>query len=401
MIPHLRQQYNAGFTPEKYAAYLHELGSIYPGSLEFRLAETPVFVPSSVTRQMIDTAEAVVDLLLQPGYRQQSERAIPPALRVPNETPCPEFMVLDFGLCRGASGAPEPRLIELQGFPSLFAWHLALPEAAARHFSLPAGFSPFLNGFDRPSYVALLRHIIVGDHRPENVVLLELFPHRQKTRVDFYATRDLLGVHPVCLTEISKEGKNLYYYREGKKTAIHRIYNRLIFDELLQQAPEVREKGKILQEELDVEWVVHPNWFYRLSKFTLPFLQHPCVPETAFLNELETLPPDLENYVLKPLFSFSGQGVVIDVTGQDIERITDGENWILQKKVDYAPLIQTPDEGAKAELRLFYFWPPGAPRPLATNNLARLSKGKMIGVNYNKDKDWVGGSFCLFESGEK
>jgi hypothetical protein len=397
MIPQLRQQFNAGFTPEKYAAYVRELADIYPGALEFRLAETPVFVPRTFTRKMLHTAEAVIDALLQPDFLQKTERAIPPALRVGNEPPFPHFIVLDFGVCVGPDGTPEPQLIELQGFPSLFAWHLALPEAAGRHFELPEGFSPFLNGFERPSYIDLLRKIIVGDLQAENVVLLELFPHRQKTRVDFYATRDLLGVNPVCITEIIKEGKSLYYYHEGKKTAIKRIYNRLIFDELLQQPAEVRQKGSILQQELDVEWVAHPNWFYRLSKFTLPFLNHPNLPPTRFLNEVEQLPADLENYVLKPLFSFSGQGVVIDVSRQDIEGIPDPENWILQRKVAYAPIIKTPDEGAKAELRLFYFWEPGAPRPVATNNLARLSKGKMIGVAYNKEKEWVGGSFCLFE----
>jgi glutathionylspermidine synthase len=201
----------------------------------------------------------------------------------------------------------------------------------------------------------------------------------------------------VCLTELIKEGKKLFYMNDGKKTEVKRIYNRIIFDDLQQQTSEVQEKGKIIFEELDVEWCPHPNWFYRISKFTLPFIRHPYVPQTFFLNEVKQMPTDLENYVLKPLFSFAGQGVVIDVTQADIDKVKDPQNWILQRKVKYAEVIQTPDVPAKAEIRVFYFWKEGDARPVATNNLGRLSKGKMIGVRYNKDKEWVGGSFCYFE----
>jgi hypothetical protein len=397
MVPLLRQQFNNGFTNEKYQAYLNELNSVYHQQIEFRIAETPVFVPKSLTEKMIQACDYIIDTIMHPDYRQQSERAIPPQLRVPNENNFPHFIVFDFGICVNDKGELEPKLIELQGFPSLFAWHVMVPEIAGKYFTLPDNYSNYLNGFTKHTYLQLLSNIIVDGCHPENVVLLELFPHQQKTRIDFYATDDFLGVKPVCLTELIKEGKKLYYYNKEKKTEIKRIYNRVVFDELLQQPEEVQEKGKLFQEELDAEWITHPDWFYRISKFTLPFLHHPFIPETYFLQDLTELPPDLENYVLKPLFSFAGQGVLIDVSRQDIDKISKPENWILQKKVAYAPVIKTPDEPAKVEIRLFYFWEPGAGRPVATNNLARLSKGKMIGVNFNKDKEWVGGSFCLFE----
>jgi hypothetical protein len=243
----------------------------------------------------------------------------------------------------------------------------------------------------------MLRRIVVGDEDPENVILLELFPHKQKTRIDFYCTEKYLGIAIVDLVDIIKEGKKLYYNKDGRKIQINRIYNRLIFDDLFQQPMDIQEKGKFFQEELEVTWIPHPNWFYRISKYSLPFINHPYVPETRFLNEVESIPDDLQNYVVKPLFSFAGQGVIIDVTKEDIKQIPDKENWILQRKVNYAPVIETPNEPAKAEIRMFYFWEPGKPRPIPTNNLSRLSKGKMIGVRYNKDKDWVGGSFALFE----
>jgi hypothetical protein len=285
----------------------------------------------------------------------------------------------------------------MQGFPSLFAWQLFLPEINSHHFFTPEGCSPYLNGYTQESYIELLKKIIIGKSAVENVVLLEIFPEQQKTRVDFYATEALIGIKTLCLTSVIKEEKNLYYERDGRKIKIERIYNRLIFDDLFQQTAEVQEKGKILTEELDVTWIPHPNWFYKLSKFSLPFIDHPYVPHTKFLNEVEKLPAHLENYVVKPLFSFAGQGVIIDVTEEAIAAIKDPENWILQRKVRYAAAIETPDEGAKGEIRIFYFWEPGASRPVAACNLARLSKGKMVGVRYNKDKTWVGGTFCLFE----
>jgi hypothetical protein len=225
---------------------------------------------------------------------------------------------------------------------------------------------------------------------------LEIKPEQQKTRIDFYCTQDYLQIPIVCLTDLILEGKELFYQKEGRKIQIKRIYNRIIFDELSLMKAELGDVVDITQP-LDVEWVSHPNWFYRISKFMLPLIRHPFVPKTFYLNEVTQIPADLENYVLKPLYSFAGQGVIIDVTKEDIENVADPENWILQGKVKYADVIKTPNIPAKAEIRIFYFWPKGAARPIAVNNLARLSKGKMIGVRYNKDKDWVGGSVAFFE----
>lgn len=396
MVPQLRKKYNQQFTEEKYKTYIDELQNIYPGQLEFRIAETPVFVSKEFTSKMLMVCESIIDTITKPEYQKQSQNAIPPHLKVPNEDAHPHFIAFDFGVCKNEKAELEPQLIEMQGFPSLFAWEVLLPEIHAKHFYTPDGYSVYFNGFERASYINLLKKIIIANENPEHVVLLEIFPHQQKTRVDFYATEDLIGIKTVDLNEVIQEEKKLYYINNGKKTLIKRIYNRIIFDDLLQQPKEVQEKGKIFQQDLDVTWVPHPNWFYRLSKYTLPFIKHPYVPETHFLNAIQ-LPDDLENYVVKPLFSFAGQGVIIDVTKEDIEKIKDKENWIIQRKVNYAAAIETPAEPAKAEIRIFYFWEPNAGRPVATNNLSRLSKGKMIGVRYNKDKEWVGGSFCLFE----
>ncbi|HVZ55831.1 MAG TPA: hypothetical protein VG870_04170 [Chitinophagaceae bacterium] len=397
MVPDLRAAFNAQFSAARYAAFLEDLDRVHPGAIEFRVAETPVFVDAAFTQKMLSTCEYIVDQVIDPRFREMTDRAIPPNLRVPHENGHPHFIAFDFGICRSSRGEYEPQLIEMQGFPTLFAFQVLLPELSARHFPAPEGYSCYLGGQDRASYLALLKRILLGNHPAEEVILLEIFPHRQKTRIDFYCTTDYTGIRPVCLTELIREGRRLYYLRDGKKTPVRRIYNRLIFDDLLQQSPEVQQKGNLLFEDLDVEWVPHPNWFYRISKFTLPFLRHPYIPATYFLSEVKQIPADLDHYVLKPLFSFAGQGVVIDVTREDLDRVPDPENWILQRKVPYAEAIQTPGEPAKAEIRIFYFWEDGKPRPVPTNNLARLSKGKMIGVRYNKDKVWVGGSFCWFE----
>ena len=397
MVPEERKRYNRQFTEEKYRAFVADLEQQYPGQLDFRIAETPVFVPAAFKKQVLDTCEHIVDVITTPEYLQKSKAAIPPELYVPGEDAHPHFIAFDFGVCKNEKGELEPQLIEMQGFPTMFAYQVMFPEISHRHFDLPANYDHFLNGLDKKSYIELLRKIIVADEDPQQVILLEIFPHQQKTRIDFYCTENYLGIKTVCLTELVQEGKKLFYNNGGRKIQVKRIYNRLIFDDLFQQPAEIREKGKLFQQELDVTWVPHPNWFYRHSKFSLPFIHHPFVPPTQFLHEVKQLPEDLHNYVVKPLFSFAGQGVIIDVTKKDIEAIKDREAWILQKKVSYAAAIETPDEPAKAELRIFYFWEPGAARPVATNNLARLSKGKMIGVRYNKDKEWVGGSFCLFE----
>jgi hypothetical protein len=397
MIPSIREAYNREFTDEKYQAYLKGLNAPHPGEIEFRIAETPVFVPKDFTQKMLDACESIIDVIIDPKFEALTRNSVPASVNVPGENDHAHFIAFDFGICENIQGALEPQLIEMQGFPTLFAFQVFMPEVARKVFNIPPNFNSYLGGYNKESYIQLLKDIIIAEHQPEEVILLEIFPHKQKTRIDFYCTQDYITIKPVCITELIKENDKLYYINEGKKTLIKRIYNRIIFDDLQQQSAEVQEKGKLMFEKLDVEWVPHPNWFYRISKYTLPFIRHPYVPQTFFLNEIEQIPADLENYVLKPLFSFAGQGVVIDVSINDINNVKDPENWILQRKVKYADVINTPDTPAKAEIRLFYFWKDKAARPVPANNLARLSKGKMIGVRYNKDKDWVGGTICFFE----
>lgn len=390
----LRQQFNQNFTEGKYKAYMTEIEALHPGALDFRNAETPVFIGKDFKNKMLSACEDIIDVITAPNFKELTDRSIPADLKVPGEDDHPQFVVFDFGICKNEQGELEPQLIEMQGFPTLFAFQSYHSAITAKYANLPSEYSSYLNGYDRESYVTELRDIIVGGHDPSHVILLEIFPEQQKTRIDFYCTEELLGIKTVCLTKLKADGRTLYYEDNGEKRIIKRIYNRLIFDDLQQQ--EGLKDIVDLSKPYDVEWVPHPNWFYRISKFTLPFIQNPYVPETWFLNEVKQ-PVNLNEFVLKPLFSFAGMGVVIDVTQADIDNVKDPENWILQRKVNYASIIETMDEPAKAEIRLFYFWKDEWKRPIAVNNLARLSKGKMIGTRYNKDKSWVGGTVAFFE----
>jgi hypothetical protein len=396
MVPEIRDQFNKNFSEEKYRLFLEDLNSKHPGAIDFRVAETPIFIPKDLKNKMIDACESIVDVITKPGFIELTDRAIPTNENVANENAHTDFIAFDFGICENENGELEPQLVEMQGFPTLFGFQAYYPEILEKYFDIPSNYSNYLNGFDKDSYLKLLKEIIVNGYDIENVILLEIKPHQQKTRIDFYCTQDYLKIPIVCLTDLITEGKKLFYKKDGKKIEVKRIYNRIIFDELLQMKDSLGDVVDITKP-LDVDWVPHPNWFYRISKFTLPLIDNPYVPKTFFLNELKEVPSDFENYVLKPLFSFAGQGVIIDVTKEDVDEIKDPENWILQRKVKYANIIKTPDVPAKAEIRIFYFWEKGKARPIAVSNLTRLSKGKMIGVRYNMNKDWVGGSVAYFE----
>ena len=395
MQKELREQFNKNFTEEKYKQYLQQLEGLHPGTLDFRNAETPIFIPKEFTKKMLDACEDIIDVIVAPNFKVLTERSMPPEVRVTNEGDHSAFIAFDFGICETAAGTLEPQLIEMQGFPTLFAFQAFHTAITRVYANVPATHDAYLNGYTEATYLQLLKDIIVGDTDPENVILLEIYPEQQKTRVDFYCTEDVLGIKTVCLTELIGEGNQLFYEKDGKKILIKKIYNRLIFDDLQQQTG--LENIIDLTHDWDVEWIPHPNWFYRISKYTLPLIDNPYVPPTFYLNDLKEIPADLENYVLKPLFSFAGMGVIIDVTKEDINKVKDPQNWILQKKVKYADVIKTPDIPAKAEIRLFYFWKEEWARPLAVHNLSRLSKGKMIGTRYNKDKAWVGGTVAFFE----
>lgn len=397
MNPSVRKAFNEKFSTEKYSQFLDKLNNDLKDPVPFRVAETPVFLTADFRDKLISAGNDIVDTFLRPDFKEITERAIPDFWRVANENDHPHFIALDFGICKDEQGNIVPKLIELQGFPSLYGFQVHLGDTYRDVYDIPTDETIFFGGLDKESYLDLLKKTIIGPHQPDEVVLMDVNAPEQKTAVDFYLTEKYIGTPVVSLSNLIQDGKKLYYMAGDQKKQVKRIYNRLIFDEIAGD-PEIFTRVADIRQPLEIEWITHPNWFYRISKFTMPFLTGDYIPQTQFLHQLTQIPANLENYVLKPLFSFAGQGVIIDISKEDIEAITDPENWILQQKVNYEPVVQSPEGGVKAEIRLLYLWPNGDDKPTLSINLARLSRGKMIGVRYNKDYNWVGGTIAFMPS---
>lgn len=396
MIPDFRSAFNRNFTLQRYRDLLEDLAHHAGRPVPFRVAETPVFIPDDLTGRLKSACDEIIRVIESPAYLQKSGQAVPESCFVPGDEEQPLFLAFDFAICTNDDGTLVPKLIELQGFPSLFYYQHLLAQMYKKHFALDPSLN-HLFGKSDDEYVELMKKVLLNGHDPEKVVLIDIEPEKQNTWIDFAETFRITGIRPVCISNVKRDGRDLYYFHGGRKIAIHRIYNRVIFDEL-QQRTDLQLQFDLTQD-VDVEWTGHPNWFFRVSKFTMPFLDSAFVPETFFLNEVVQLPADLENYVLKPLFSFSGSGVIFHITKQDLEQISDPENWILQKKVNYAPVVESPDGGVKLEVRMLYCRaaPGSSPQPVI--NLCRLSKGEMIGVKYNRDKTWVGSSVGFMKNG--
>ncbi|MDG1277168.1 MAG: hypothetical protein P8O16_07800 [Algoriphagus sp.] len=395
MISARRDKFNSEFTNERYQSLLKDIASDFDYLPTFRIAETPFFIPSELRDQLIEASHQVVDFIRRKDFKSITQRAIDLNTNVPDEDGHTQFLAIDFGIC-SENGELIPKLIEVQGFPSIFNFQENLFKKLKAHYPFLEDMTPFFEGITEENYLDLLRKVILMGHHPSEVILLEIEPEKQNTKIDFYYCRKDLGIPLVCVTELIKEEKKLFYLDEkGEKIQVKRIYNRVIFDEL-----NLRKDLKLqfsFQDELEVEWAGHPNWYTRISKYILPYLEGKYFIETILLSELEQIPDDLENYVLKPLFSFSGSGVVFNVTPEDIAKVTQKDLYILQKKVHYEPVIHSPDGNVKVEVRILALWPEEDIKPTFVCNLVRLSKGEMIGVKFNKDKDWVGGSIGLFE----
>ena len=392
MIPSYRHAFNSNFTPEKYERLRREMTARCGMEVPFALCETPCFFPSALVEHMGEDGKSLIRQLAEnPEYRARSEASIPSKFRVPNESPHPMFIQVDFGLVRDSAGELQPKLVELQAFPSLYAYQPVLAQAYIDVFGLDTNLRYFLSGLDSASYQRLLQDAIVARHDPANVVLMEVHPEEQKTRPDFLLTERLLGIRTVCITKIRKEGRRLFYEEDGKRVPIERIYNRTIVDEL-------ERKGVTLpfdfRDALDVEWAGHPNWYFRISKYSIPYLKHPSVPRTWFLDRLPEVPADLENFVLKPLYSFAGLGVVIAPSRAAIDAIPAAKRseYILQERLNFTPVVGTPHGATKVELRIMYVW---LDQLVPVLTIVRMGRGLMMGVDHNKNMKWVGSSAAL------
>ena len=395
MIAKYRELFNTQFTVEKYQDFAADIASDFDYMPTFRLGETPFFISNELKTQLVEGCNEVISFIQKEDFKLLTNKSLELNHKVPNEDEHTSFLAIDFGICE-EDGKTIPKLIEVQGFPSLYNYQVNLYDKFKNHYPFLQELTPFVNDITAQEYHDILEEVICNNHPKENVILLEIEPEKQNTKIDFYYCKRDIGIPIVCVTELLKRGKQLFYKNEqGQEILVKRIYNRVIFDEL-----HLRTDLKLnfhFSDDLEVEWAGHPNWFFRISKFILPFLKGKYFIETTLLSELKEIPEDLENYVLKPLFSFSGSGVIFNVKKGDIESVFDKELYILQKKVKYIPIVQSPDGKVKAEVRILCTWKKDDKTPTLLCNLVRLSRGEMIGVKFNKDKDWVGGTLGLFE----
>lgn len=393
MIPSLRQPFNSRYKPEKYPQLLALLAERCGVPIAFRVSETPCFLPLELLSGMAaDGKELIRQLVESPEYRAHSTRSIPPEFNVPNESPHPTFIQVDFGLVRDALGTLRPKLVELQAFPSLYAYQPVLARSYIDVYRLEPAMGYLLGGLDAAAYLKLLQRAIVGKQDPENVILMEIDPEHQKTLPDFLLTEKLLGIRVVDIRTIKKDGNRLYWESDGKRIPIRRIYNRAIVDELERRGV---KPAFDFRDDLEVEWAGHPNWYFRISKYSIPYLHHASVPKTWFLDQMEQLPEDLENYALKPLYSFAGLGVVIAPQKEDLLAVPAERKsqYILQERLDFEPVIETPFGETKVEVRVMYVWVEEL-TPVLT--ILRMGRGLMMGVDHNRNMEWVGSSAALF-----
>jgi hypothetical protein len=392
MITKYRKQFNEEYSPEKYQLTQDKIKDNAGVEAGFRLSESPIFLSKEFKEKLnnaCDTIVAQIKTIPQDVF----DKAIPENCIVPNDNAKPHFLAIDFGICKNEKGEIVPQLIELQAFPTLYAFQEEYEGVISEVY-------PFLqdlrNSMPKPQYIQFLKDVIVGDENPENVILLEIFPEQQKTNVDFALTEKYLGIKTVCLTKFKKQGKKLYYENDGKLIPINRIYNRVIFDEL-DKIPDLKTEFNF-REEADVKWITHPNWFFKISKYIMPLLEHDSVPKSYFVPDFPAT-EKLEDFVLKPLFSFAGSGVNLHPTQEIIDAIEDKENFILQRKVHYEPLfLDTNGEMSKAEIRLLFLWKEEDATPTLMDNLVRMTKVAMVNVDYNKkDAIWIGSSIAFFE----
>ena len=420
LIPDLRQEFNEKFTPEGYAALLRITEERCGVRVDFRIAETPVFLPLTMLEQMARSGARLAETLIgNRTYLDAARMAIPNGYHVASETAHPNFLTADFALVREQNGELAPRLVEIQAFPSVFGYQDALSSSYREAFDLPASLGSFLGGLDETTYWDLLARTILGTHDPAQVVLTEIDPQNQKTLPDFLVTARRLGIAVVDIRNLEPVGNQLHYRNSlGGLVPVRRIYNRAIADELISRQIQLPFD---LTRAWDVEWAGHPDWYFLISKFSIPHLADlsshgHVVPPAVFLNDFlegngraklanagvplpeesgpETVYTEL---LLKPLFSFAGKGIQFDPKQAQLEAIPASSrgDYLLQQRMRFEPTIETPHGLTQAEIRILYLWPDGGPLTPALS-LVRLGRGKMMGVDHNKNQQWVGASAAFF-----
>ena len=267
MIEALRQRFNGGFSQDAFLRVVRAVEDEVGGPIPFRLAESPIFLPGALVDEMRLATEAILaEIFAHPEYADRVRRHVPPQAFLPTRSDHPPFVQCDFALAEGDCGRVVPRLIEIQGFPSLYAFQHALCRAYQQAFALTSEVSFLGRGIDEGGFLALFRQAVLGGHDPETVALVDVHPWEQGTWPDFRLTQKLLpGLAVVDATEVLRRGDGLFYRERGREVKIARIFNRLVWEDVRRVESEMAFR---LGEPLDVEWAGEPGWFFQLSKLT-------------------------------------------------------------------------------------------------------------------------------------
>ncbi len=395
MLPEFQREFaDRYFSDEKYRRFLSELDNAVGMKIEYRVSEMPVFVSNSFKRELETAAVEVALECMSPEHLLASNGSLSEQHTVANQNKKPLFVIVDFAVALDENGNFTPKVVELQGFPSLFGYQFVLAKHLKNFYDFDRDFDHTFSNLSDKDYIDLMRQAVLADYEPDECCLLEYQPHLQKTRPDFLCMNKLIGIEETDICSVRKEGNRLFHQRHGKLQQIKRIYNRAIIDELEDNNVSLPFSWS---DNLDVEWAGHPNWYFRISKYSLPFLHHKSVPKSIFLNTLDGVPSNLNNYVLKPLFSFAGKGVIINPMEQDIIAIPkeSRHNFVLQERITYSESLYTPFGMNKVELRIMMLWLEEWQKPLPVMSLARTGRGPMMGVRYNS-VPWSGSNGCLF-----
>jgi hypothetical protein len=387
LIPEARAAFNDAVSPERQRLVMDRMRERIGGEVPFRIAESPLFLPLPLLDQM-DRASREILAALQAhrDYRRVADAIIPREQLYPREDAHPLFVCFDYALAEDG-GHVVPRLTEFQGFPSLTAFQYYLSSDFRDVYALPDTLTFLGEGLADEGFRDLFRAAVLGSHAPENVVLLDVSPWQQGTWPDFRLTERLCpGIAVRCPSDLRRRGRGLFYDKDGRAIPVKRVFNRVIWSDLERLE---RDLGWSFHDELDFEWAGHPNWFFRYSKLALPWIDHPVVPKTQVLDRQGRWPHDLERYVLKPLFGFSGRGVVLDVTRDvlDATPVERRKDYVLQQKFQYADVIAGPEFAVRSEVRLMYVW---LDRPRLVGLLPRMSRGRLMGCDANRTEPWTG-----------
>jgi hypothetical protein len=433
VIPELREAFNRQYRQQSYESLLAATEKAAGTRIEFRVAETPIFLPGAMLDQIAAAGALLAQHLLDwPEYLATARNSIPQGFRIPGNSPHPNFLTADFALVKAPDGALVPKLVEMQAFPSVYAYQATLGEEYRSAYSLPDSLQIFLGGLNHQSFLALFRQTVLGNHQPENVVLTEVDPFHQKTLPDFLLTSASLGIPIVDIATLVPIANKLHYRNaSGQLVPIHRIYNRAIADEMIARNIQLPFS---LEHPWEVEWAGHPNWYFLISKYSIPWLSNPpinpaensprpasaacqaVVPPAVFLTDFlqgdgrqalltagVPLPPETgsnpvyDELLLKPLFSFAGKGIQFAPSHAELLAIPQEQraNYLLQQRMSFVPTIETPHGLTQAEIRILYLWPDHG-KLTPTLSLVRLGRGKMMGVDHNRNQQWVGASAAFW-----